>query len=185
MISHEIHLVDEAYSFYILGVFDPGIFSIGDTICSSNKKFMFDGIPTFAPEHFARVRQIDTMKRKQFIKGISQIAQEGAIQIFQEYNTGMEEIIVGVVGVLQFEVLEYRLKNEYNVDIKLETLPYEHIRWIENPQEVDVNRIVGTSDMKKIKDLKGNPLLVFANSWSVNMVLERNEGLKLSEFGRN
>lgn len=185
MMAQERHIVEEAYAGDIIGVFDPGIFSIGDTICSSNKKFMFDGIPTFAPEHFARVRQIDTMKRKQFIKGISQIAQEGAIQIFQEYNTGMEEIIVGVVGVLQFEVLEYRLKNEYNVDIKLETLPYEHIRWIENPQEVDVNRIVGTSDMKKIKDLKGNPLLVFANSWSVNMVLERNEGLKLSEFGRN
>lgn len=185
MMAQERHIVEEAYAGDIIGVFDPGIFSIGDTICSSNKKFMFDGIPTFAPEHFARVRQIDTMKRKQFIKGISQIAQEGAIQIFQEYNTGMEEIIVGVIGVLQFEVLEYRLKNEYNVDIKLETLPYEHIRWIENPQEVDVNRIVGTSDMKKIKDLKGNPLLVFANSWSVNMVLERNEGLKLSEFGRN
>ena len=185
MMAQERHIVEEAYAGDIIGVFDPGIFSIGDTICSSNKKFMFDGIPTFAPEHFARVRLIDTMKRKQFIKGISQIAQEGAIQIFQEYNTGMEEIIVGVVGVLQFEVLEYRLKNEYNVDIKLETLPYEHIRWIENPQEVDVNRIVGTSDMKKIKDLKGNPLLVFANSWSVNMVLERNEGLKLSEFGRN
>lgn len=185
MMAQERHIVEEAYAGDIIGVFDPGIFSIGDTICSSNKKFMFDCIPTFAPEHFARVRQIDTMKRKQFIKGISQIAQEGAIQIFQEYNTGMEEIIVGVVGVLQFEVLEYRLKNEYNVDIKLETLPYEHIRWIENPQEVDVNRIVGTSDMKKIKDLKGNPLLVFANSWSVNMVLERNEGLKLSEFGRN
>ena len=185
MMAQERHIVEEAYAGDIIGVFDPGIFSIGDTICSSNKKFMFDGIPTFAPEHFARVRQIDTMKRKQFIKGISQIAQEGAIQIFQEYNTGMEEIIVGVVGVLQFEVLEYRLKNEYNVDIKLETLPYEHIRWIENPQEVDVNRIVGTSDMKKIKDLKGNPMLVFANSWSVNMVLERNEGLKLSEFGKN
>ena len=178
MMAQERHIVEEAYAGDIIGVFDPGIFSIGDTICSSNKKFMFDGIPTFAPEHFARVRQIDTMRRKLFIKGLSQIVQEGAIQIFQEYNTGMEEIIVGVVGVLQFEVLEYRLKNEYNVDIKLETLPYEHIRWIENPQEVDVNRIVGTSDMKKIKDLKGNPLLVFANSWSVNMVLERNEGLK-------
>lgn len=185
MMAQERHIVEEAYAGDIIGVFDPGIFSIGDTICTSNKKFQFDGIPTFAPEHFARVRQIDTMKRKQFIKGISQIAQEGAIQIFQEYNTGMEEIIVGVVGVLQFEVLEYRLKNEYNVDIKLEPLPYEHIRWIENPEEVDVNRIVGTSDMKKIKDLKGNPLLVFANSWSVNMVLERNEGLKLSEFGKN
>ena len=185
IMAQEREIIDEAYAGDIIGVFDPGIFSIGDTICTSNKKFQFDGIPTFAPEHFARVRQIDTMKRKQFIKGISQIAQEGAIQIFQEYNTGMEEIIVGVVGVLQFEVLEYRLKNEYNVDIKLEPLPYEHIRWIENPEEVDVNRIVGTSDMKKIKDLKGNPLLVFANSWSVNMVLERNEGLKLSEFGKN
>ena len=185
MMAQERHIVEEAYAGDIIGVFDPGIFSIGDTICLSNKKFQFDGIPTFAPEHFARVRQIDTMKRKQFIKGISQIAQEGAIQIFQEFNTGMEEIIVGVVGVLQFEVLEYRLKNEYNVDIKLEPLPYEHIRWIENPQEVDVSRIVGTSDMKKIKDLKDNPLLIFVNSWSVNMVLERNEGLKLSEFGRN
>ena len=70
----------------------------------------YEGIPTFAPEHFARVRQIDTMKRKQFVKGIEQIAQEGAIQIFQEYNTGMEEIIVGVVGVLQFDVLKYRLE---------------------------------------------------------------------------
>lgn len=185
MIAQERHIVEEAYAGDIIGVFDPGIFSIGDTICNSNKKFAFEGIPTFAPEHFARVRQIDTMKRKQFIKGISQIAQEGAIQIFQEFNTGMEEIIVGVVGVLQFEVLEYRLKNEYNVDIKLEPLPYEHIRWIENPEEINMSRIVGTSDMKKIKDLKDNPLLLFVNSWSVNMVLERNEGLKLSEFGKN
>ena len=184
MMAQERHIVEEAYAGDIIGVFAPGIFSIGDTICTSNEKFAFEGIPTFAPEHFARVRQMDTMKRKQFIKGISQIAQEGAIQIFQEFNTGMEEIIVGVVGVLQFEVLEYRLKNEYNVDIKLETLPYEHIRWIENPEEIDVNRIVGTSDMKKIKDLKDNPLLLFVNSWSVNMVLERNENLKLSEFGR-
>ena len=185
MMAQERNIVEEAYAGDIIGVFDSGIFSIGDTICNSNKKFAFEGIPTFAPEHFARVRQIDTMKRKQFIKGISQIAQEGAIQIFQEFNTGMEEIIVGVVGVLQFEVLEYRLKNEYNVDIKLEPLPYEHIRWIENPEEINMSRIVGTSDMKKIKDLKDNPLLLFVNSWSVNMVLERNEGLKLSEFGKN
>ena len=185
MMAQERHIVEEAYAGDIIGVFDPGIFSIGDTICKGKTPVRFEGIPTFAPEHFARVRQVDTMKRKQFIKGISQIAQEGAIQIFQEFNTGMEEIIVGVVGVLQFEVLEYRLKNEYNVDIKLEPLPYEHIRWIENPEEINMSRIVGTSDMKKIKDLKDNPLLLFVNSWSVNMVLERNEGLKLSEFGKN
>ena len=127
--------------------------------------------------------QMDTMKRKQFIKGISQIALEGAIQIFQEFNTGMEEIIVGVVGVLQFDVLKFRLENEYNVEIRLDPLPYEYIRWIEDWENVDVARINGTSDMKKIKDLKDRPLLLFANSWSPQMVLERNPGLKLSEFG--
>ena len=96
----------------------------------------------------------------------------------------MEEIIVGVVGVLQFDVLKYRLENEYNVEIRLEPLPYEYIRWVEN-DDIDLNRIVGTSDMKKVTDLKERPLLLFINEWSVQMVLNRNEGLELSEFGKN
>ncbi len=184
LMADERKILSEAYAGDIIGVFDPGIFSIGDTLCMPREKFRYEGIPTFAPEHFARVRQLDTMKRKQFIKGVTQIAQEGAIQIFQEFNTGMEEIIVGVVGVLQFDVLKYRLENEYNVEIRLEPLPYEHIRWIEN-KDLDVAKLTGTSDMKKIQDLKGNPLLLFVNAWSVGMTLERNEGLVLSEFGRN
>ena len=184
IMASERKILEEAYAGDIIGVFDPGIFSIGDTLCMPKEQFQYEGIPTFAPEHFARVRQVDTMKRKQFVKGITQIAQEGAIQIFQEFNTGMEEIIVGVVGVLQFDVLKYRLENEYNVEIRLEPLPYEHIRWIEN-KDLDLKKLVGTSDMKKIKDLKGNPLLLFINAWSVGMTLERNEGLVLSEFGRN
>ncbi len=184
IMADERKILSEAYAGDIIGVFDPGIFSIGDTLCMPKEQFQYEGIPTFAPEHFARVRQLDTMKRKQFVKGITQIAQEGAIQIFQEFNTGMEEIIVGVVGVLQFDVLKYRLENEYNVDIRLENLPYEHIRWIENI-DIDLDRLTGTSDMKKIKDLKGNPLLLFVNQWSVGMTVERNKGLILSEFGRN
>ena len=183
MMAQERHIVDEAYAGDIIGVFDPGIYSIGDTLCMPSKKFKYEGIPTFAPEHFARVRQVDTMKRKQFVKGITQIAQEGAIQIFQEFNTGMEEIIVGVVGVLQFEVLKYRLENEYNVEIRMENLPYEYIRWIEN-EDIDLNTITGTSDMKKIQDLKGRPLLIWVNSWSIGMTQERNPELKLTEFGR-
>ena len=185
MMASDRHIVDEAYAGDIIGVFDPGIFSIGDTICMPGKKFAYEGIPTFAPEHFARVRQLDTMKRKQFVKGISQIAQEGAIQIFQEYKGGMEEIIVGVVGVLQFDVLKYRLENEYNVDIRLENLPYEHIRWIANKEEINLDRIQGTSDMKKVMDLKGNPLLLFVNPWSVGMVQDRNKDLVLTEFSKN
>ena len=185
MMAQDRHIVEEAYAGDIIGVFDPGIFSIGDTICMPGKKFAYEGIPTFAPEHFARVRLLDSMKRKQFVKGVTQIAQEGAIQIFQEFIGGMEEIIVGVVGVLQFDVLKYRLENEYNVDIRLENLPYEHIRWIANKEEVDVERLTGTSDMKKVKDMKGNPLLLFVNAWSVGMTLDRNPGLKLQEFSRN
>ena len=184
IMADERKILSEAYAGDIIGVFDPGIFSIGDTICMPKEQFAYEGIPTFAPEHFARVRQIDTMKRKQFVKGITQIAQEGAIQIFQEFNTGMEEIIVGVVGVLQFDVLKYRLENEYNVEIRLENLPYEHIRWIEN-KDIDLDKLTGTSDMKKIRDLKDNPLLLFVNQWSIGMTLDRNEGLVLSEFGRN
>ena len=184
LMAQERKILDEAYAGDIIGVFDPGIFSIGDTICMPGKKFEYEGIPTFAPEHFAKIRQVDTMKRKQFIKGVTQIAQEGAIQIFQEFNTGMEEIIVGVVGVLQFDVLKYRLESEYNVEIRMEPLAYEHIRWIANKDEVDVAAISGTSDTKKVKDMKGNPLLLFVHAWSINTVLDRNKGLQLSEFGR-
>ena len=177
-------VLEEAYAGDIMGVFDPGIYSIGDTLCLPGKHFKYEGIPTFAPEHFARVRQVDTMKRDQFVKGIRQIAQEGAIQVFQEYNTGMEEIIAGVVGVLQFDVLEFRLKNEYNVDIRLEMLPYENIRWI-TKCATDVKQIVGTTDMKLVKDMKDQPLLLFVNAWSPQMVLDRNKGLELEEFSRN
>ena len=184
LMASERKIVTQAYAGDIIGVFDPGIFSIGDTLCVPGKKFRYEGIPTFAPEHFAKVRQVDTMKRKQFIKGISQIAQEGAIQIFQEYNTGMEEIIVGVVGVLQFDVLKHRLQTEYGVEIRMDMMPHEYIRWIANKDEVDAAKIVGTSDMKRIKDLKGNPLLLFVHEWAVNTVLDKNKGLQLSEFGR-
>jgi len=184
MMAQDRKIVEEAYAGDIIGVFDPGIFSIGDTVCAPSEQIEYEGIPTFAPEHFAKIRQVDTMKRKQFIKGVSQIAQEGAIQIFQEFNTGMEEIIVGVVGVLQFDVLKFRLESEYGVEIRMDPLPYEYIRWIDSAG-VDVARLNITTDAKKVKDLKDRPLLLFTHEWSIRTVLERNEGLKLAEFAKN
>lgn len=80
--------------------------------------------------------------------------------------------------------MKYRLENEYNVEIRLENLPYEYIRWIEN-EEIDLDKLTGTSDMKKVKDLKGRPLLLFVNEWSIRMTIDRNDGLKLTEFGRS
>lgn len=182
MMAQSREIIDEAYAGDIIGVFDPGIFSIGDTICTG-KKVQFEGIPTFAPEYFCRVQQKDTMKRKQFVKGTTQIAQEGAIQIFQEIASGMEEVIVGVVGTLQFDVFKYRMENEYNVEIRMENLPYSHIRWIDTP-DVDLKKLNLTSDTKKVQDIRGRYLLLFANEWSIRWALEHNEGLELSEFSR-
>ncbi len=184
LMAQERAIIDEAYAGDIIGVFDPGIFSIGDTICEKGKNICFEGIPTFAPEHFAAVERIDTMKRKQFEKGIMQIAQEGAIQIFHEPNTGVEEVIVGVVGVLQFEVLEYRLKTEYGVDVRRRAMPYELVRWVEN-ENIKISDLNLTSDTKWVQDFKGNNLLLFTSEWCINWALQKNEGLVLREFNRD
>lgn len=182
MMAEEREIVEEAFAGDILGVFDPGQFSIGDTLLAGKEKFEFAGIPTFAPEHFAQVRQTDTMKRKQFVKGIEQIAQEGAIQIFKEVGGGMEEVIVGAVGVLQFEVLEYRLKNEYGVDIRLQNLPYQHLRWVTKCNG-DVLGLDLTSDSKRVEDMHARPLILFTSFWNIGWAEEHNKGLELSEFG--
>ncbi len=184
LMASDRSIIDEAYAGDIIGVFDPGIFTIGDTICEKGMEVRYEGIPSFAPEHFAAVERIDTMKRKQFEKGIMQIAQEGAIQIFHEPNTGVEEVLVGVVGVLQFEVLEYRLKTEYGVDVRRRSLPYEIIRWVsgENVKIPDLNL---TSDTRWVQDFKGNNLLLFTSSWCVDWALQKNPGLELMAFNQD
>ena len=183
MMAAEREIVDEAYAGDIIGVFDPGIYSIGDTICSKDKKVRFEGIPTFAPEHFAAFERKDTMKRKQFVKGITQIAQEGAIQIFHEPYTGVEEVIVGVVGVLQFDVLEYRLQSEYSTAVRRRALPYENIRWIVS--DTDPATLTLTRDTKWVQDFKGNNLLLFGGEWNIAYTLKQNPGLELAEFSKN
>ncbi|MCC8123627.1 MAG: peptide chain release factor 3 [Oscillospiraceae bacterium] len=184
LMAAEREIISEAYAGDIIGVFDPGIFAIGDTVCTPGAKFTFDPIPTFAPEHFRRVRSVDTMKRKQFLKGMEQIAQEGAIQIFKTPYSGMEEVIVGVVGTLQFDVLEYRLKSEYNVDLYIEGLPYEYLRRIrtEDGAPVREDDLILGSDTRLVEDYKGNQLLLFGSQWAINWTQERNPKLTFSAF---
>ena len=184
MMASDREVIEEAYAGDIIGVFDPGIFSIGDTICEKGMKLKFEGIPTFAPEHFAMVEQVDSMKRKQFAKGMNQIAQEGAIQIFFEPNSGLERVIVGVVGVLQFEVLEYRLKNEYGCDLRRTNLHYQQIRWIEN-EDLDPKTLKLSHDTKWVQDFRGKNLLIFTSEWAIRWVMEDNPELRLAEFSRN
>ncbi|MGI6754637.1 MAG: peptide chain release factor 3 [Atopobiaceae bacterium] len=184
MMADDRATVDEAYAGDVVGLFDPGLFSIGDTVCSGSLQVQYPAIPTFAPEHFARITQVDTLKRKQFIKGVEELAQEGAIQIFRELGGGMESVIVGVVGVLQLDVLERRLKSEYHVEVRRQPLPYQEIRWVLNgSDELDVNKLNLSRDTAKVEDMRGNRLLLFTNDWNVNWAQERNPELKLSEFG--
>ena len=171
--------VETAYPGDIIGLFDPGIFRLGDTICTG-QPVRYSGIPLFAPEYFCRVSPEDSMKRKQFLKGVNQLSQEGAIQTFKRPNIGREEMIAGVVGILQMDVLEYRLKSEYNVDIIREALPFRFVRWVvETPKPVDRLRLTSTSAVAV--DRVGRSVLMFENEWSIRLACENNEGLVLAE----
>ena len=180
MMAAEREIVEEAYAGDIISVFDPGIFSIGDTITVPSKKFKYSGIPTFEPEHFMRVSPKNTMKRKQFIKGTEQIAQEGAIQIFKIPGAGLEEVIVGVVGTLQFDVFEYRMKNEYGVDLYTTGLPYEHLRRI-TAIPCQPTELVLCTGASLLEDFKGRLLVAFGGEWAVSFLKKHNPGLELDE----
>lgn len=175
-------VVDTAYPGDIIGIHDPGIFKIGDTLCQDKSKVEYDDIPLFAPEHFAKVTIKNAMKRKQFIKGITQLSEEGSIQVYKRPSIGgVEELIIGVVGALQFEVLEYRLNNEYNVEILLERLPYKYVRWVDM-DGYDHRTFKITMDTMIVEDGDGHPALIFQNEWSIKKVEERNPDATLKEI---
>ncbi len=179
--AQERTIVDEAYPGDIIGLFDPGIFNIGDTLYEGGGNIKFEGIPIFPAEFFARVTPADTMKRKQFIKGIDQLSEEGAIQVFKQIDIGIEALIIGVVGALQFEVLEYRLKNEYGVQLRLQNLPYRHARWIGN-EGLDPRKLNLPSTAVIVEDKLGRNSILFENEWSIRMAEERNKDLKLIDI---
>jgi len=172
-------IVEEAYSGDIIGIHDPGIYKIGDSLCQNGNNIRFADIPQFAPEHFMRISTVNAMKRKQFLKGITQLSEEGSIQVFKRPFTGSEEIIIGVVGALQFEVLEYRLNNEYNVEINKYPLPHRYIRWIEGEFNPDVFK--GTMDSMLVYSEKEAPVVLFQYEWSIKQTLDKNDHLILKE----
>lgn len=170
--------VDVAYPGDIIGIFDPGIFRIGDTL-TEKSKYAFEAIPKFQPELFARIHLRDAMKRKQFVKGIDQLTEEGAVQKFRHPDVGLESPIIGAVGVLQFEVLEHRLAHEYGVDIQLEHLPYTLARWATG--ENLTPQMLKTMDNMVLKDDDDYLVVLFRNQWSFNWEAERNKQVSFLE----
>ena len=170
-LATERTIVEDAYPGDIIGVFDAGTMGVGDTLCAQKHKVTFGDFPVFPPEFFARVSPKDTMKRKQFQKGMTQLAQEGAVQIFEQ-SGALDSFVVGAVGMLQFEVLEYRLKNEYGVDLLNHTLPYSVARWIDG--DVDTSTLKGLDNAMIVKDNRDRTVVLIANEWQMSWVLERN-----------
>ena len=123
------------------------------------------------------------MKRKQFVKGIEQLTQEGAIQLFEQVGAGLDSYIVGTVGTLQFEVLEYRLKNEYNTEITMQMQPFETARWLAFPD----GRTITPADLRGadrgmfVHDRNGNPVLLVSNEWALGWIRENNPDLQLGQ----
>ncbi len=169
--ARERKLVEEAWPGDVIGLHDRGTLRVGDTIVTG-PPLEFGNIPRFSPEHFARVRLADPMRRKQLDTGLRQLSEEGAAQVFYEDTNIGPSPIVGAVGALQFDVLLHRLENEYGVPAKLDRLPFTLARWVVgNPDEI---RRVGDGYGKKLVfDSREAPLILFENEYTLRNTVDR------------
>lgn len=177
LMANERETIDLAHAGDIIGIYDSGNYQIGDTLTTCKEKLFFEPLPTFPPELFMRVRPVNSMKAKQFQKGVEQLAQEGAIQI---YTNEYHDVILGAVGALQFEVFEYRLNQEYNSEIRMENLDFKVARWVKTTQPQDLQKYVN-SRCALVFDHYQRPVLLFANQYTLDNFQEKNKEIELVE----
>jgi peptide chain release factor 3 len=175
--AQERSIVEEAWPGDIVGLYDPGKLRIGETLCEG-EPFQFRGIPRFAPEHYARVLLRDPLKRKQLDTGLEQLSQEGVIQVFYRLEGGRQDPYLGAVGLLQFEVLKERLKNEYRVPAELEIQPFKEARWVVGNDEA-IAWLRRRRDYTVVQDRHSNPVVLVAGRWALDFALRNLEGLQL------
>jgi peptide chain release factor 3 len=174
-LAQDRDIVEEAFPGDIIGLFDPGIFRIGDTLSEMND-VSFNELPVFSPEMFSKVVVKNALKHKQYQKGIDQLTEEGTIQVFR--TIGFEDTILGVVGQLQFEVFEYRMKHEYGVDVQLQRQPYQFARWVVgegiDPSKFRVNSML-------CHDKNKNYVALFESEYAMRTAVDRNEQIQFME----
>jgi peptide chain release factor 3 len=180
LFASERESVDAAYAGDVVGLANPGVFAIGDSL-SEGAPVQFERFPAFAPEHFAQVRSVDTAGYKSFGKGIAQLREEGAIQVMYPLGSMRTEPVLAAVGQLQFEVVKYRLESEYNVKTIFTTLPFSVARRVEGSSEA-LQSAQLPSSAKLLEDWDGAPVALFESDWSVRLAEEWNPQLRFSEF---
>jgi peptide chain release factor 3 len=168
--GQERSVVENAFPGDIVGMYDPGLFAIGDSLSQSGN-VEFEGIPAFAPENFAVMRTTSALKRKQLMRGLVQLCQEGTVQMFVDESRAASDPVLAAVGSLQFDVLLFRLRNEYNVDCNLENLNYKHARWTDASDEL-VDAARAKTDCTAVRDMQGNLLFLFKNDFHLDYFQE-------------
>lgn len=170
--------VETAYAGDIVGIIDTGNFQIGDTI-TDGKEIVFEQLPRFSPEVFAKLTIKDPLKRKQLQKGVRQLAEEGTVQLFVDPLVGDQDPILGVVGVLQFDVLMHRLNDEYNLEVRLETLPFTVARWAKKADGSSMGRSINGNQIL-YNDAYGNPVVLLNKEWDLNWLQKENPDLEFT-----
>ncbi|HZY98571.1 MAG TPA: peptide chain release factor 3 [Candidatus Baltobacteraceae bacterium] len=180
LFADERESLEVAYAGDVVGLANPGVFSIGDAIFDG-PPVEFAAIPAFAPEQFAAVRSIDTASYKSLGKGIAQLREEGAVQVFYPWGSMRTEPILAVVGELQFEVAKYRLESEYNVKTVFTNLPFTLARHVEGEGDA-IGRAQLPSNARLVEDWDGRPVALFESEWSLRLAHEWNPALSFVRF---
>jgi peptide chain release factor 3 len=178
LFGQEREVIDEAYAGDVIGVINPGVFAIGDTVAERDLG-EFPQLPRFQPEHFAQLRGTRSDKYKQFLKGLSQIEEEGAIQLFYPVSSGRREPILAAVGALQFDVVRFRLETEYTVETSIESLNFSAVRWVSGESN-EISTVANSRGRLRAEDRDGNPVILFSTAWDLRYAEENSPGLQFS-----
>ena len=168
--AQERETVREAWPGDIVGLYDPGLFRIGDTL-STGGPLSFDAVPRFSPEHFCRLVLLDPLKRKQMQKGLHELSEEGTVQLFTEPGREKDPIC-GVVGKLQFEVLKFRLEHEYGAKTDLAVMPFHFARWVDGPDRPD--ELILARIPLGVYDQDQRVVALMRDKWEVNRAESNN-----------
>jgi len=180
LFGQEREVVEEAYAGDVIGLINPGLFAIGDTV-SEKDIGVFPPLPRFQPEHFALLRHTQADRYKQFLKGLTQIEEEGAIQLFYPVTSARREPILAAVGALQYDVVRFRLQAEYNVETILEPLGYSAVRWVTG-DPVAIASVGDGRGRMRAEDRDGRPVLLFTTSWDLRYAEENAPGVVFTEL---
>jgi peptide chain release factor 3 len=185
MFGQSRETVDEAFAGDIVGFIGQSEFHIGDTL-TEDPTIIYDEIPRFPPEHFVMLNNPSPANYKKFRDGIDQLTQEGVVQVFYRVNSGSRVPILAAVGPLQFEVVQYRLENEYGAPSRMEQTEWKFLRWL-SPEisEERIKALLIPSGASLAEDSHGQLAVLFPGDWALNYFLDKNEGVELNELPRN